>query len=155
MSGSSEFQMQQDDSTMVDDILNELNKENPVTAQVETSQQAMQPQLQIPAPNSAPMPSPLVQPEQSILNTITQGTAVVNTPISNKTVWWKVVLNQLKTPTVLAAIVYLFFNPLTRKLLSRYIPKVFQSTSLLKQHFAVLTLSLIVGISFLLTSKIL
>ena len=101
------------------------------------------------------MPSPLVQQEQSILNTITQGTPTVSANVSNKTAWWKVVLNQLKTPTVLASIVYLFFNPLTRKLLSRYIPKVFQSTSIFKQHFAVLILSLIVGISYLLTSKIL
>lgn len=155
MSNSTEFQMQQDDSTMVDDILNELNNETAVNTQVEVPQQTMQPQLQVPSPNSAPMPSPLVQPEQSILHTITQGTPIVTTNVSNKTAWWKVILNQLKTPVVLASIVFLFFNPLTRKLLSRYIPKVFQSTSVLKQHFAVLTLSLIVGISFLLTSKIL
>jgi len=155
MSVSTEFQMQQDDSAMVDDILNELNKETGVNVSEQAPQQTMQPQLQVPVPNSIPMPSPLVQQEQSILNTITQGTPTVSANVSNKTAWWKVVLNQLKTPTVLASIVYLFFNPLTRKLLSRYIPKVFQSTSIFKQHFAVLILSLIVGISYLLTSKIL
>ena len=155
MSVSTEFQMQQDDSAMVDDILNELNKETGVNVSEQAPQQTMQPQLQVPVPNSIPMPSPLVQQEQSMLNTITQGTPTVSANVSNKTVWWKLVLNQLKTPTVLASIVYLFFNPLTRKLLSRYIPKVFQSTSIFKQHFAVLILSLIVGISYLLTSKIL
>ena len=155
MSVSTEFQMQQDDSAMVDDILNELNKETGVNVSEQAPQQTMQPQLQVPVPNSIPMPSPLVQQEQRILNTITQGTPTVSANVSNKTAWWKVVLNQLKTPTVLASIVYLFFNPLTRKLLSRYIPKVFQSTSIFKQHFAVLILSLIVGISYLLTSKIL
>ena len=83
MSVSTEFQMQQDDSAMVDDILNELNKETGVNVSEQAPQQTMQPQLQVPVPNSIPMPSPLVQQEQSILNTITKGTPTVSANVSN------------------------------------------------------------------------
>jgi len=162
-----EFSMEQDDAGMVDDILKELSKDNNsqqnIQQPIQMMQQPMPQQLhtpqQIPQQGMMPMPEPIgqniVHPDAAVLNQQFNTTPEVVTKQTNSNPWWKVVLNKIKKPVTLTVLIFLLFNPLTRKLLNNNIPALFGSTSHLHQNISIMLLSIIVGVSFTFLNKLL
>jgi len=153
----SEFSMEQDDAGMVNDILKELSQEDNI--QVNTQVPMPMIQQQMPQQGMLPMPEPLgqnmVHPDAAILNQSVNPVERVTITETVSNPWWKVVLNKLKKPITLTVLIFLLFNPLTRKLLNNYVPAVFGSTSNLHQNISIMILSVIVGTSFTFLNKLL
>lgn len=154
----SEFSMEQDDTAMVDDILAELNKETD-GKQVNMNVLQQPPQMPPSHPSVNPLPEPigqtLVHPDASVLNEnpIVQEKPKVEENATSSLL--SNILNKIKKPAGLILLIFVVFNPLTRKLLNRYIPVVFRSTSVLHQNLSILILSVIVGLSFIFVNKLL
>ena len=134
---NSEFQMQEDDAGMVNEILNELNNSG--------SSNNAQPDV---IPSAVPMPNlqPIVHPDASILN-IPNIEEKVEAPQNNKNMFSDL-FQKLKKPLILFVAVFIVFNPFTRKILNQHIPAIFQSTSSLRRQLAILILSLSVTLSY-------
>ena len=146
MENSTEFQMKEDDAEMVEDILNELNSQ-PVNTQTHPT---------VPQP----IPQPLVHADASILqNTVNHVPNVAvqkqQTQQSNVTTWWSKLLSQVKKPAILISLIFILFNPIIRKLLSKSVPQIFQSTTVVKQQLSIFLLATIVGVSYVLIDKLL
>lgn len=156
----SEFSMEQDDAGMVNQILQELSHEDTGRqVNMPTPQQQPLPQQPLPQQGMMPMPEPIgqsiVHPNASIL---TQNVNTISEPDvkqSSENSWWSVILTKIKKPTTLILLIFLVFSPLTRKLLNKYVPVVFRSTSYLHQNISILILSVVVGLSFMLLDKLL
>lgn len=135
---NSEFQMQEDDAGMVDEILNELNN----TTQPENNLQHDN------ITSSTPMPNlqPIVHPDASILN-IPVNPEKIEMPQNNKNMFSDL-FQKLKKPLILFVAVFIVFNPFTRKILNQHMPAIFQSTSSLRRQLAILILSLSVTLSY-------
>lgn len=135
-----EFQMKEDDSGMVEEILNELNQSD--SNQVNES---VSPDIQ--PPNI--MTAPLIHPDSSILN-VQQPIKVRDNTKENPedTNLLQDLLQKLKKPLILFVLIAVFFNPLSRTLLNKYVPAVFQSASSLRRQLAVLILALGVSLSY-------
>ena len=134
---NSEFQMQEDDAGMVDEILNELNNTNPSPT---TTQHAVLP--------SSPMPNlqPIIHPDASILN-IPINDEKIELPQDNKSMFSDI-FQKLKKPLILFAVLFIVFNPVTRQILNQHLPAIFQSTSSLRRQLAILILSLTVTLTY-------
>lgn len=155
MRQSSEFSMEQDDSTMVDDILKELNRAPPT--QVNTLPNIPPPSLngqeltrgnveQTAPPETLRLP--LVHPDASILHGGMQPVQVQVAPPVIQPGWISKIVYKLKMPLILALCIFVIFNPLTRRILNRYTPAIFNSTSHWRQQLSVMILSVLTGIGF-------
>ena len=139
-----EFDMEGDDAGMVDDILKELNKESA-------------PQLvnNINVPSQLPqhMPEPigqtLVHPDAAILNAPVAVQPQHNETNESKTNWFRMIVHKIKKPLVLTLLIYLTFNPFTRRLLNNYVPMVFKSSSHLHQNVSILILSIAASLVYI------
>lgn len=135
-----QFQMKEDDSGMVEEILNELNQSD--SNQVNES---VSPDIQPPNIITAP----LIHPDSSILNVQQPVKVEDNTKEKPEdTNLLQDLLQKLKKPLILFVLIAVFFNPLSRTLLNKYIPAVFQSASSLRRQLAVIILALGVTLSY-------
>ena len=66
------------------------------------------------------------------------------------------ILAMLKNPLLITTIIYILFNPFTKTLLAKYLPKLFSvNTSLIRRHISVILLSLIVSIIYVILTMFL
>lgn len=138
-----EFDMVGDDAGMVDDILKELNNE-PTTQVVNNINVPSQLPQHIPEP----IGQTLVHPDAAILNAPVMVESQNRQTIESKTNWFSVILKKIKKPLVLTLLIYLTFNPITRRLLNNYVPMVFKSSSHLHQNVSILILSIATALVF-------
>ena len=143
----------QEDSDMVNDILNELNSDNGPKQMPPNRPDFSKPvvgstinSVEIPPrPNTAPMIQSPVVIEQGI-NSLP---STIEVEYSNDNTFMSKVLELGKKPLILACVVFLVFNPITRRMLNKTLPLIFQSTSFSRQQFSILVLSIVVGSSAL------
>lgn len=154
MRQSTDFSMEQDDSTMVDDILKELNKApstqvntlpnlqaGPIAQNVHhvNDQQEISPET---------LRLPLVHPDASILQAGMQQVPKQVLPQIQKPGWFSKIGYTLKVPLVLSLIIFIIFNPITRRILNKYTPSLFNSSSHWRQQLSILLLSVLTGLGF-------
>lgn len=140
----------QEDSDMVNDILLELNNDSGPKSMPPTRPDFSKPVVGStinavevpPRPNAAPIMAPPLIVEQQV-NSLPP-TIEVEYSNNNNTLMNKVLILG-KKPLILACIIFLVFNPITRRLLNKSLPMIFQSTSFSRQQLSILVLSGVVG----------
>ena len=126
----------------------------------------MEQQLRMPPPNMTPPPSmnriPLNIPEQGFNNDIKNQVNYDNVKLNIKEKKVSVnsglrnILSMLKNPLLITAIIYLLFNPFSKTLLAKYLPKLFSvNSSLIRRHISVIILSLVVAIIYVIITMFL
>ncbi len=155
--------MASDDTTLVEDILNEMNGTNSVnvnnsefsnpapnftvdsnTAYIQQQQQQMNRQID---------PSLIQAPENQIHQAPTQsvnsnGMTVIEYP--NKESKMSRILNMIKRPVIIMCLVFIFFNPVVLTKLGQYIPSLFNTNGIMwKAQLRAGILSFIIGLSYL------
>lgn len=143
----------QEDTDMVNDILNELNSDSGPKQMPPTRPDFSKPvvgstisSVEIPPrPTVAPMvqPTPPVVIEQNVNSLPPE----IEVEYSNNDTVMNKILESGKNPLILACVVFLVFNPVTRRMLNKTLPVIFQSTSFSRQQFSILVLSIVVGAS--------
>ena len=150
-------QLASDDSTLVDDILNEINGSSTGGVQTDhftmdsnvayAQQQQQQMNRQIdPSLVQAPQ-NQFMQGEQE-----SQSQTSVKTVIEypNKESKLTKILNMLKKPVIIMCLVFIFFNPVILTKLGQYIPSVFNTNGIMwKAQLRAGILAFIIGMSYL------
>ena len=142
----------QEDSDMVNDILNELNSDSGPKQMPPNRPDFSKPvvgstinSVEIPPrPNVAPM---IQVPPVVIEQTVNSLPQTIEVEYSNNNTLLNKVITLGKRPLILACFVFLVFNPVTRRMLNKTLPVIFQSTSFSRQQFSILVLSIVVGAS--------
>tara|TARA_B100001093_G_C26679093_1_gene949634 strand:- start:65 stop:574 length:510 start_codon:yes stop_codon:yes gene_type:complete len=141
--------MNGDDSKLVEDILTELNQENP-PGQGEVQQDTVEDNVSNAGSESQPMvdSSPMMDmtPDLDIPPAMdVEYDSDENTSNS--------FMKKIKKPLIVLCLCYLLFNPMVRNLLAKYLPRVFsESAGRLVQQGQVLLLSLLVAVLFMATN---
>lgn len=152
-------QMASDDSTLVDDILNEINGSSNGGVQTEhfnmdsnaayAQQQQQQMNRQIdPSLVQAPQNQFMQGDQQSTTQNQQAGSTVIEYP--NKESKLTKILNMLKKPVIIMCLVFIFFNPVILTKLGQYIPSVFNTNGIMwKAQLRAGILAFIIGMSYL------
>lgn len=136
--------MNGDDSKLVEDILTELNQENPPA---QTQQETVEDNVSNAGSESRPMldSSPMMDMSPDI--DIPPAMDVEYDSDENAS---NSFMKKIKKPLIVLCLCYLLFNPMVRNLLAKYLPRVFsESAGTLVQQGQVLLLSLIVAVLFM------
>lgn len=138
------FDMTEDDSGMVNNILEELNREAPVLE--ENERDAILPQ-------EAPSQVPLYNPNPADIavgNSLLENERLPSTievEYQNNLGTWYRILRIIRKPLIIMSVAFIIFNPSTISTLSNYLP-MFSGGNIFKEQFSTGILSLIVAVVF-------
>tara|TARA_B110000211_G_scaffold235008_1_gene308360 strand:+ start:1014 stop:1460 length:447 start_codon:yes stop_codon:yes gene_type:complete len=137
------FDMTEDDSGMVNDILEELNRDAPVLE--ESQHDAILPQEEHRAPIYNPNPI-----DMAIGNSVLENERLPSTievEYQNNLGTWYRVLRIIRKPLIIMSVAFIIFNPSTISTLSNYLP-IFSGGNIFKDQFSTAILSLVVAAVF-------
>jgi hypothetical protein len=160
----SQQNMKEDDSRLVDEILNELNTDNnpgmPMPKLNESNHNTMRNAM--PLPNNIPMrsmgqagmpPRPPLDIQQTI--DAQEKPVVQEIEFTKEDSLYETILNKGKKPLIILLLCFIVFNPKVKNKLTEYLPRVFDyGFSTFKQQLGTFILSLIVSILFFVTKFI-
>lgn len=156
------LEMKSDDANMIDDILNELNEDtsnisgsiprmtNPPTqlsAATPTHGGTYQPQnlnggFAPPTGGQVPAMPNVYNPRVGVT---TDGQHIPTIHSKNETKW-NGIFKLIRKPLIITAVVFVLFNSYTRKLLSKHIPALFESTNMFKQQAVTVVFAITIGL---------
>ena len=156
-------QMASDDSTLVDDILNEMNGPNtqatpqfnntPSNFTVDSNAAYIQQQQQ---QINRQIDPALIQPPENQISQVSNQTHTVNNngmtviEYPNKESKISRILNMIKRPVIIMCLVFIFFNPVVLTKLGQYIPSIFNTNGIMwKAQLRAGILAFIIGMSYL------
>ncbi len=161
---NSQQNMKEDDSKLVDEILNELNTGQqdsvPMPKLNESNNSNMRSAM--PLPNNIPMrsmgqASMPPKPPLNIQETIEREPepVVQEIQVAKEDTMYEKILNQGKKPLIVLLLCFIIFNPKLKSKLSEYLPRVFDyGFSNLKQQLGTFILSFVVALLFFVTKFI-
>ena len=162
---NSQQSMKEDDSKLVDEILNELNTGEqgnapPMPKLNESNNSAMRSAM--PLPNNIPMrsmgqanmpPKPPLHIQETIEREPEPVVQEIN--VAKEDTIYETILNQGKKPLIVFLLCFIIFNPKLKSKLTEFLPRVFDyGFSNLKQQLGTFILSLVVASLFFVTKFI-